>query len=123
MHTSNRDVKALAGLLAVSGVAHFVRPRPFESIVPAPLPYKRELVYVSGVAELACSAALLRPRTSVAGGYATAALMLAVFPANVQMAVRAVRSRRAPAWYTAATLVRLPLQAPLVRTALKAARS
>ena len=43
------------------GVLHFVRPRPFERIVPKPLPRKRELVYASGVAELACAAGLLHP--------------------------------------------------------------
>ena len=49
----DRDVKALAALLAVAGVGHFVKPEPFESIVPKPLPRKRELVYASGVAEVA----------------------------------------------------------------------
>ena len=118
-----RDVKGLTWLLAGMGVLHFARPEPFERIVPEPLPYKRELVYASGIAELACAAALSRERTRPAGGWATTALMLAVFPANVQMSVTALRSDRATRWYKAGTVLRLPLQLPLVRTALKAARS
>lgn len=123
MPLDHPDVLALTALLAASGVAHLVRPEPFESIVPKALPRKRELVYLSGVAELACAAALAQRRTRVLGGYATAALMLAVFPANVQMAVSAHRSGRTSRAYRLGTLARLPLQAPLVRTALKAARS
>ena len=117
------DITALAVLLAGSGVIHFVRPEPFERIVPKPLPYKRELVYLSGAAELACSAALAGSRTRRSGGWATAALMVAVFPANVQMCVSAMRRRKAPWWFKAATVVRLPLQVPLVKTAMKAART
>ncbi|MGH3359435.1 MAG: DoxX family protein [Nocardioidaceae bacterium] len=118
-----RDVKGLAWLLAAMGVLHFVRPEPFEQIVPERLPRKRELVYVSGAAELACAAALSRDRTRAIGGWATAALMVAVFPANVQMCVTALRSERASRRYQVGTVLRLPLQVPLVKTALKAARS
>lgn len=118
-----RDVKALAGLLAATGVLHLVRPEPFERIVPGALPRKRELVYASGVAELACAAALSRDRTRAVGGWATAALLVSVFPANVQMAVTALRSDRASRWYRTGTLLRLPMQVPLIRTAMKAARS
>ncbi len=118
----DRDVKALAGLLAVAGVAHVVAPAPFERIVPRVLPYRRELVLVSGAVEVACAAMLVHPRTRRVGGAASAALLVAVFPANVQMSVDALRSRRTSTWFTVGTLARLPLQVPLVRTALKASR-
>lgn len=115
-----RDTAALAALFAVAGIGHFVKPEPFEHIVPKALPAKRELVYVSGVAELACSAGLLHPRTRPLAGRVSAALLAAVFPANVQMALDAQRSRKAPRWYTIGTFLRLPLQGPLIRTALRA---
>lgn len=118
-----RDVKALALLLTGAGALHFARPEPFEQIVPKPLPCKRELVYASGAAQLACAAALSRERTRTIGGWATAALMVAVFPANVQMAISGLRSDKAPRWYKAGLVARLPLQIPLVKTAVKAARS
>jgi uncharacterized membrane protein len=94
----------------------------FEPIVPRRLPARRELVHVSGVAELACAAGLLHPRTRAVAGWASAALLVAVYPANVQMALdahrRAGRSRGRARHVVA--LARLPLQAPLVRTALRA---
>ncbi|HLR84765.1 MAG TPA: DoxX family protein [Nocardioidaceae bacterium] len=118
-----RDVAVLAAAFAGSGVLHFVRPEPLERIVPKPLPYKRELVYASGAAELACAAGLVRPRTRRVAGWASAGLLVGVFPANVQMSVSALRSHKAPRWYQAATLARLPLQIPMIKTAMKAARS
>ena len=83
----SRDVAGLAALLATSGVVHLVRPQVFEGIVPRVLPNHRALVYVSGVAELLCAAGLLHPATRRPAGYASAALLVAVFPANVQMSV------------------------------------
>ena len=118
----SRDVKGLAVILGVAGVLHFVKPQPFERIVPKPLPYKRELVLASGAVEVACAAGLVSPRTRPLAGKVTALLMVAVFPANVQMSIDALRSSKAPGWFKAGTVARLPLQAPLIRTALKASR-
>ena len=118
-----KDLKGLAVLFAISGSLHLVRPQVFETIVPRRLPAPRGLVYASGVAELACAVGLVHPRTRAAAGWASAALLVGIFPANVQMAVtegrRARRGTGSPA-RRAATLVRLPLQLPLIRTALKA---
>ena len=120
-----KDLQGLAVLFAASGVLHLVQPQIFEAIVPRQLPERRALVYASGAAELACAAAILHPRTRRAAGWASAALLTAIFPANVQMAVtegkRASRGTGSRGRQVAA-LVRLPLQIPLIRTALKAAR-
>ena len=118
-----KDLQGLAGLFAASGVLHLVRPQIFETIVPRQLPERRGLVYVSGVAELACAAALLHPRTRKAAGWASAALLVVIFPANVQMALtEGKRANRGTGsrGKQVATLARLPLQIPLIRTALKA---
>lgn len=125
LHT---DAKILVALFAGSGILHFVSPKPFEAIVPKALPARRALVYASGAAELACAAGLLAPRTRRLAGAASAALLVAVFPANVQMAVTAKqRLDRDPAdtakrRFLAGTVARLPLQWPLVRAGLRAAR-
>ena len=123
MTDTPKDLQGLAALFATSGVLHLVRPQIFETIVPRRLPERRGLVYASGVAELACAAALLHPRTRKIAGWASAALLVSIFPANIQMAVteskranRGTGSRRKQM----ATLARLPLQIPLIRIALKA---
>ena len=117
---------ALATLFLTSGTTHLVRPQTFEGIVPHVLPRKRVLVYVSGVAEIGCALGLLHPRTRKAAGLASAALLVGVFPANVQMtADHAKRAQRrgdtGSKAFFAGTVARLPLQLPLIRTALRAA--
>ena len=82
----------LVGLFLLSGTVHLLRPGVFTPIVPDFLPAHRVLVYVSGVAELACAAGLLWRRTRRLAGLASAALLVVVFPANVTMAVDAWRS-------------------------------
>lgn len=110
--------KPLSALLAVSGVLHFATPTPYASIVPRRLGRPRAWVYASGLAELACAAGLADRRSRPGAALAAAALFVAVFPANVQMAVTAMRSTRAGAAYRGVALARLPLQVPLVAWAL-----
>lgn len=122
-----KDAIALAGLFLASGTLHFVRSEPFESIVPKRLPSRRVLVYASGAAEIACAVGLFVPRTRRAAGLASAVLLVTIFPANVTMAAQARRRLdRDPAdvrkqGYLALTVARLPLQWPMIRTALRAA--
>jgi len=121
-----RDVVGLAALFLVSGTTHLVKPEVFEPLIPRALTTPRGLVHASGVAELVCGMGLLNPRTRRVAGWASAALLLAVFPGNVQMSVnhgrRAARRQDATSRATfAATLARLPVQVPLIRSALRAA--
>jgi uncharacterized membrane protein len=113
--------KVLAGMFATSGVLHFAKPEPFEKIIPTPLKeYRKELVQISGVAELTCAALLVTPPTRRLGGILSFGLLLGVWPANVQMSVSAFQSERASSWYRIATLLRLPLQIPMLRWAYRA---
>jgi uncharacterized membrane protein len=117
----SRDALALAGVLAVSGVLHFARPRPFDRIMPRSLPGDpRTWTYASGVAELAVAAAVAHPRTRRLGGLAAAGLFAAVFPANVRMAIDWRHAKPLP---RAIAFGRLPLQVPLVLWGLRVARS
>jgi uncharacterized membrane protein len=124
--TLTRDIAGLAGLLLTSGSTHLVRPEVFEPLMPDRLPRHREIIYASGVAEVLCALGLLHPRTRRAAGWASAALLVVVFPGNVQMSASYGRRahRRQDTSSRAAfagTVARLPLQVPLIRTALRAA--
>ena len=106
----------LAAFLAGAGVLHFVRPEFYDALIPPFLPNPRAWTYASGVAELACAAAVAVPATRRAGALATAGLFVAVFPANIYSAIE---PGDLPRW---ATIARLPLQVPLVLWALQVAR-
>lgn len=122
-----RQMTGLAALFLTSGLVHLVRPEVMEPMVPRVLPAPRRLIYVSGVAELACATGLIFPQTRRLAGWGSAAILLLVFPANVQMAATAHKRARRDTASTSkqvirvATVARLPLQLPLIRTALRAA--
>ena len=111
--------RVLASAFAASGVIHLVRPQVFEPLIPPALPARRSWVYASGVAELVCAVGLVRgsrwaPRAS-------ALLLLAVWPGNGQHALNVQRSTRASTAQKAMVWARLPLQVPMIRTALRSA--
>lgn len=117
--------RALAVLFAGSGVLHLIRPQIFTPLVPRALPGPTELVYASGVAELLCAGGLLRGARWA--GPASAALLVAVLPGNVQMALDATSVAQAEGGtgrvaFAVGTWVRVPLQAPLIWAALQSAR-
>lgn len=111
----------LAALLLGSGVAHFVIPKPYDTIVPVELPGSaRFYTYASGVAELAAGALLLSPRTRRVGALAAMAVFVGVFPANINL-VRLWRNK--PLFMRLGALARLPLQIPMITSALKVYRT
>ncbi len=114
------SVAGMAMLVGGSGMLHLLMPRPYQRIVPAPMgEWRAQVVAISGVAEIACALLLLLPRTRRVGAYATALLLLAVFPANVQMALDGGYADAGfPANSAVLAWVRLPLQVPLVWWAL-----
>ena len=84
------------------------------------MPAHREVILASGVAELACAAGLLHPRTARLAGWASAALLVASSRRTSRWPPTR-QDRQHPA--QARALARLPLQLPLIRSALKAARA
>lgn len=115
-----KDVLLLAGIFATSGVIHLARPQVYEPLMPDWVPAHREVIVGSGVAELACAALLVGPRTRRLAGWASAGLLLGVFPGNLKMAADARRSGSQR--FQVLAYGRLPLQWPMVRIALRAAR-
>ncbi|HVE93812.1 MAG TPA: hypothetical protein VNB24_02745 [Acidimicrobiales bacterium] len=120
---SNVAAFGLSALMLAAGVAHFVVPDRYAAIVPESLGSARAWVYGSGVAELVGAALVAHPRTRRVGGWFVAVLLVAVFPANVKMALdggapgeSGMLGNATAAW------LRLPLQVPLVLWALHVAR-
>ena len=120
MSELTRDIKVLAAVFATSGTIHLVKPEVYQPLMPRWVPAHREVILGSGVAELACAAGLLHPRTRRTAGWASAALLAIVYVGNVKMAEDARRSDK-PA-FKAAAYARLPLQLPMFRAAIRATR-
>jgi uncharacterized membrane protein len=100
----------MGGLYVLAGVLHFVNPKMYERIVPPSLPRPRELVYLSGVAEVVLGLGVLIERTRERSARGIVLLLLAVFPANVHMATSDDDFGGIPDWLLWA---RLPLQGVL----------
>ena len=112
----DRSRLRFAAMMIAVGVLHFVAPGFFERIVPGWFPWRRGAVVWSGVAEIASGLLLASPRTRRAGGALATATIVAVYPANIQMAIDASRGEDVgvPAW---AAWLRLPMQIPMIRRA------
>ena len=111
----------MSAALAAMGVLHFVRPEPFDGLIPPFLPgAARAWTIGSGVAELAVAGLLAMPRTRAVGARAAEVLYLAVWPGNAWMAWR---WRHRPPLLRALALARLPLQVPMIRRARAVARA
>lgn len=103
----------LGPFFVFAGAMHFVRPREYAAIVPPYVPRAREAVVVSGLAEIAGGAAQLAGAPRLLTRWWLIALLVAVFPANLHMALRPdeIRGLRIPRWLLWA---RLPVQAAFV---------
>ncbi len=100
-------------LFICTGALHFVAPAFLMTIVPPYLPAPALLVALSGVAEIAGGVGVMIPRTQRVAALGLVLLLVAVFPANVEM-LRLARGRGGPAWVEVVLWLRLPLQALLI---------
>jgi uncharacterized membrane protein len=117
-----RALDKLAGPFFVgAGVMHFVIPRAYRRIVPPYVPARAAVVYVSGVAEIAGGAGLMRARHRRLAGYWLVATLLAVFPANIHMALHPGEYPKVPGG-AKALYVRLPFQGVFIAWVLSAMR-
>lgn len=110
----------LGALFVVAGLNHFANPGFYVGIMPPYLPWHRELVAISGVAEIALGALLLFRRWTELAAWGLIALLVAVFPANVHMAVHTELYRSTS---PGALWLRLPVQGLLIAWAYWYTRS
>lgn len=106
----------------MAGALHFRAPGAYEQIMPPYLPLHRELVYLSGALEVAGGLGLLAESTRAVAGVGLILLLIAVWPANVQMLLDA-RAAEKPLWWVALLWARLPLQLVLIAWVWRASQS
>ena len=97
----------LGALFVVAGVLHFLRPAMYVKIIPDWLPAHEALVYISGIGEILGGLGFIVRRTAVIAGWGLILLLIAVFPANINMAAKADQFPMIP---PIVLMLRLPLQ-------------
>ncbi len=97
----------LAALFVLAGFNHFINPAFYLKIMPLYLPWHLLLVYVSGAFEIGLGGLLLVPKFTPIAAWGLIALLVAVFPANIHMAVN---HQLFPEYRAMALWLRLPLQ-------------
>lgn len=109
-----------AGLgFVVAGLLHFSTPETYLRLMPPYIPAPVAMVYVSGVFEILGGLGLLIRSTQRTAAWGLTALLLAVFPANIHVALSGISVEGLPVWYG---WVRLPFQALYIWWILASAR-
>ncbi len=98
----------MGAFYVVGGVNHFLNAEFYLAIMPPYLPWHWALVWISGVAEVALGIAVLIPGLRVVAAWGVIALLVAIFPANLHVAINDVGGLGVASW------VRLPFQAVFI---------
>ena len=101
----------MAVLYIAAGVNHFRSPGFYYKIMPPYLPYPYQLIYASGICESAFGFLLFFAETRRFAAWGIIVLLIAVFPANIQMLINYIHEKNPHLWVA---VIRLPLQLPLI---------
>ena len=101
----------MALVYVAAGVYHFVNPKLYLKIMPPYLPFHLQLIYISGVIEIALGILLIPEGTRSIAAWLIIAMLIAIFPANIQMAINFWQKNSPSLWMA---IARLPLQGVLI---------
>jgi len=101
----------MIALYIAAGFNHFINPQFYLKIMPPWVPYHKEMVFISGVCEILFAMLLIFPSTRRLGAWGIILLLVAVFPANVQMLLNYNKENNPLLWVA---IVRLPVQLILI---------
>jgi uncharacterized membrane protein len=100
----------MAALYVIAGINHFWHPGFYIKMVRNFLPYPVGIVYLSGVIEILLGIGLMIPATQKLSAWGVICLLIAIFPANIYMAIHPEQWNIS----TTAAYLRLPLQLVLI---------
>ncbi len=101
----------MGALYILAGLNHFRKPKMYERIIPPAFPAPKALNLISGAAEVVLGALIMVPQCSETAAWGIIVLLIAVFPANIYMAVNKKAGFGLPLWVL---YLRLPLQLLLI---------
>jgi uncharacterized membrane protein len=98
-------------LYIAAGTNHLIHPDVYRQIMPAWVPMHDALIFISGICEIIFALFLLPPLTRRIAAWCIIALLIAVFPANIQMMLNYLHENKPRLWLS---VLRLPLQIVLI---------
>lgn len=101
----------MTALYIAAGVNHFVHPGTYKKIMPGWIPFQENLIFISGILEILFALFLLFPLTRRIAAWCIVGLLIAVFPANIQMMLNYIQENNPMLWLS---VLRLPLQIVLI---------
>ena len=107
----NPSLYFMGGMYIFAGLAHFWKPKAYVKIMPPYIPYHLFMVYLSGVLEVLFGALVMIPETQTIGAWGIIAVLIGVFPANIDMLVRYKGKKL---WWKVSLWLRLPVQLWLI---------
>lgn len=110
----------MTALYVLAGIIHFIAPQFYLPIIPSWVPWHEAVVYISGLFEILFGILLLFPATRRIAAWAIIILLIAIFPANVQMMLNYQREGNPLLWVT---ILRLPIQILLIWWAYRISRA
>lgn len=97
----------MSAIYVVAGIFHFIKPKMYKSIIPRYLPYPMQLVYLSGIAEVALGVGVLFDATKNLALWGIILMLIAFFPVHVYMLADKKFHKKFPKWLL---WLRLPMQ-------------
>lgn len=101
----------MAALYVTAGIFHFVHPDYYMKIMPAWMPWHKAVIFITGVMEIILGILLLPKFTRRFAAWAIIIFLIAVFPANIQMAMNYHEESNSNLWIA---VLRLPIQLILI---------
>ena len=106
-----RSLYALIVLFIIAGLSHFLWPEFFLAIMPAWVPWQKEIVLITGALEILFVLMLLFQKTRQSAAWLLIVLLIAIFPANIQMLINYLHQHSPNLWIA---IIRLPFQPLLI---------
>src|ERR1700733_6907680 len=97
----------MIALYILAGINHFWHPKTYMQIMPPWVPFHQQMVFISGVCEIVFALLLVFPQTRMLGAWCMILLLIAIFPANIQMLLDFYHASNPKLWIA---ILRLPIQ-------------
>jgi len=92
----NWHLYILSAIFIIAGIFHMIKPKAFMRIMPLYIPYHKELVYLSGIAEITVGIGILFSQTRILSLWAIISMLIIFIPVHIHMLINKKASLKLP---------------------------